>query len=163
MIKKIILKSSLITITVLVIFSSILIVQKTKAANGPISGKCAGVFSARNAADGLIAVNKESDVNVGLILDFDAMKVSIAITSQIPISGSDDIFKQKVQADKPFTLKADPDGLVGSYELVMNFADPKSNSNIEQFPTLRVFSVNSGNTFLLQGKNLNSLGFCQKI
>ncbi len=163
MIKNIALKSILMAFATLIISSSVLLGQKTKAANSPISGKCAGVFSARNAADGPIALNKDEDVNVGLILDFDAMKVSIAHSNQKLISGADDVWKQNVMKDKSFTMKADPDGLDGSYEIVLNFSDPTSNSLIDQYPTFRLFSVNSGNTFLIQGKTFSSVGVCQKV
>lgn len=132
--------------------------EKSRAATTGLTGKCGGVFSTRTSADGPLLNNQQSTLTVSIIMNFDTNKASIAGTEQKMISNGTDLWFQNMKLDKTMTVVNDPDGLDGSYEVVIKM------ENLDLFePKMRIIPVNSGNTILIQGKNFGSNGVCQKI
>jgi hypothetical protein len=149
-----------LTLTALAFFlCAILWNEKSRAATTGLTGKCGGVLSLKTAADGPLSNGQTSAVNSSFILDFDKNLASISKTDQTMISGADDIWVQKMYIDKTFTMVPDPDGFIGSYEVIININNVDFGAN----PKMRLIPVNSGNTMLIQGKNFGPNGVCQKI
>lgn len=149
-----------LTLTTFALFScAILWNEKSRAATTGLTGKCAGIFNLRTSADGSLSNGQTGSVNGSMILDFDKNIASIAKTQQTKVIGGDDIWAQAMRIDKIFTVVADPDGLNGSYEVIINVDSSDFGAN----PKMRLIPVNSGNTILIQGKNFGPNGVCQKI
>ena len=148
-----------LTLTALALFScAILWNEKSRAATTGLTGKCGGVFSTRTSADGPLLNGEQETLTVSLILNFDTNKASVAATEQKMLSNAPDLWFQTMKLDKTMTVVNDPDGLDGSYEIVIKM------ENLDLFePKMRLIPVNSGNTILIQGKNFGSNGVCQKI
>lgn len=128
-----------------------------------LSGKCGGVITIRSSADGALEKYQGGDITASMILDFDAGTSIVAFTRQELTTGGY-TWTQKVYTSKPFkSVIIDPDGLEGSYEITLNFTEGMLPGDIARNPKFRIIPVNSGNTFLIQGKNFGTNGVCQKI
>ena len=148
--------ASLVVASIALIFGSMTMMQKTKAAGNTFTGKCGGVFNLRTAADGVILDGNTSGVSASVILDFDANKVHIASTRQTSVAGGEDTWAQQMDLDKPMIVESDVDAMIGAYQVTFNLSNGYT-------PVLRLIPVNSNNTFLIQGKNVGATGVCQKI
>jgi hypothetical protein len=126
-------------------------------------GKCGCVITIRSPAEGVLEKYQMGDMTASMILDFDAGTSIVAFTRQELTTGGY-TWTQKVYTSKPFkSVIIDPDGLEGSYEITLNFTENLLPADIGRNPKFRIIPVNSGNTFLIQGKNFGTNGVCQKI
>lgn len=145
--------------SITLIFGSVTMMQKSKAAANIFTGKCGGVFNLRTAADGVLPIGNDKSISASLIIDFDNNKASVASTRQTKVDADINTWSQDMRIDKSIILEQDPDGMIGAYQITIGFVDGVSPDN----PVLRLIPVNNSSTFLIQGKNVGASGVCQKV
>ena len=93
-------------------------------------------------------------------MDLTNKRISISLSRQQRIDGGEDQWRSENFINRSVTIIDDPDGISGSYELSMENFSPDEVLPIK----FRLIPVNSGNTYLLQGKSVTgTTGVCQKV
>lgn len=157
--KQVLKNATLAVASIALLIGSVAMMQKSKAAANLLTGKCGGVFNLRTAADGATEFGSTRSISASFIVDFDLNTATVASTRQNRIDANDNIWTQDVKINKSFNIAQDPDGMIGSYQVTINFIDGVSPDN----PVFRLIPVNNNTTFLIQGKTFGATGVCQKV
>jgi hypothetical protein len=121
------------------------------------SGICAGIINTSNIYSALIennnkSIDRESN-SLAIRIDFDTMVIE-GINSSFIYNGIEN--STLIQNSSTTFVITDSKLMTGAKSIKFSISD--------KYPTeLTLISVNSGNTFLIQGVNLSVSGVCQKI
>ena len=167
----------------LLIYVSFITLKHSNATTSSPSGTCGGVLTARTAADGVLNNGQVATINSGAFVDFTNNTISLVGTKQtansrVPTTNSSSagavvsgtassvlmtpdpdltVWTQQKMLNRSMTVIPDPE-LSGAYQVTANTL-----SDLGVDLVFRVIPVNSGTTYLIQGKNFGSTGMCQKI